>query len=91
VNINPAEDSLEYCSAKVHSLLKHAFIRQTVSDVPFGTILNGGIDSTAIMQFAHEKIHLNSEVATEKSRLQTFALGLPDYDKHFEVNLSWVL
>lgn len=74
-------DDLETTAAKVRELFQDAVKRQLVSDVPIGTMLSGGLDSSAISACA-------ARVFKEEGRgaLPTFSVDYLDNDKHFHVN-----
>jgi len=74
---------MDEAAAKVHFLLQDASFRQTVSDVPSGMLLSGGIDSCAITHFVCKKLQVEGKNVKE---FQTFSLGLPNYTEHFKVN-----
>jgi len=57
--------SMEECAEELYGLLKHAVIRQLVSDVPVGAYLSGGIDSSIITAVAARHIR----------RIRTFTGG----------------
>lgn len=56
----------------VRKSIKNAVERQMVSDVPVGTFLSGGLDSSAITAFAKE--------FTDGQKLQCFTIALDDAD-----------
>lgn len=62
------DDTFETAAAKVKSHLTRSVSMRMVADVPLGTFLSGGIDSSIISTLA----------AREKSRLETFSLGFKD-------------
>ncbi|MGN8644626.1 asparagine synthase (glutamine-hydrolyzing) [Gracilibacillus sp. HCP3S3_G5_1] len=75
----PHEDSIEETAKKVRSLLIDAVERQLVSDVPLGTFLSGGVDSSAITAIAANYLDQN-----QKDALQTFSIDYEDNDKYFK-------
>jgi asparagine synthase (glutamine-hydrolysing) len=68
VNQTPSNDSYEKAKQKVRKLLEESVEKRMIADVPFGSFLSGGIDSSII--------------ATISSRLtpnlHTFSLGFKD-------------
>jgi len=58
--------SLETCRDRVGELLASAVGLQVISDVPFGTLLSGGLDSSLISALARRHVG---------GRLRTFAMG----------------
>jgi len=76
----PHEDSLEITVEKVRSLVVDAITRQLVSDVPLGTLLSGGLDSSIITAIA-------ANAYRKKGRtLDTFSIDYVDNDKYFKAN-----
>lgn len=71
------KDSFEVTVEKVKYLVNDAITRQLVSDVPVGTFLSGGLDSSIISSIA------NSYFQEKNERLQTFSVTYEDNDKHF--------
>ncbi len=71
-------DSVEEVVAKVRSLVKDAIERQLVSDVPLGTFLSGGLDSSIISALAAARFQ------KEGKKLQTFSISYKDNEKHFK-------
>ena len=70
-------DSFEETVARVRHLVTDAIIRQTVSDVPIGTFLSGGLDSSIITAVCAE---------LEKNRggnLHTFSVDYENNDRYF--------
>jgi len=70
-NENEAKEQLE-------QLLKNAVSRRLMSDVPFGTFLSGGVDSSLVTALAQ---HSTSE------KLKTFSIGFDD-PKHNEAGFA---
>ena len=76
----PHSDSFDETVEKVRFLVTDAIKRQMVSDVPIGTFLSGGLDSSIISAIcAHE-------VATLGGQLPTFSVDYVDNDKYFTAN-----
>lgn len=76
----------------VHDALESAVKRQLMSDVPYGVLLSGGLDSSVISaiakKFAAHRIETNSTQAAWWPQLHSFAVGLkgaPDLAKAKEV------
>ncbi|GGM25122.1 asparagine synthetase B [Paraliobacillus quinghaiensis] len=72
-------ETLEETAQSVRTLLVDAVERQLVSDVPIGTFLSGGIDSSAITAIAanYLKKHKNQT-------LPTFSIDYEDNARYFE-------
>lgn len=66
---NPLQDYDE-CKAKLKDLLYDSVGRRLISDVPFGTFLSGGIDSTLISAIA-------KEIKADEG-IDTFSIGFED-------------
>ncbi|QDI92256.1 asparagine synthase (glutamine-hydrolyzing) [Salicibibacter halophilus] len=73
-NIDPEENA-----AIVGDLLKDAVERQLVSDVPVGTFLSGGVDSSALTALA-------SPHYSQERPLNTFSIDYKDNDRYFQRN-----
>lgn len=75
------EDDLETTAEKVRELFRDAVKRQLVSDIPVGTMLSGGLDSSAIAVCM-------AQVYKEENRgpLHTFSVDYIDNEKYFHVN-----
>ena len=89
-------DWMEYDAVKdnpasvkdIHDALEDAVRRQLMSDVPYGVLLSGGLDSSVISaiaeKFSEHRIEDNSETRAYGPRLHSFAVGLkgaPDLAK----------
>lgn len=70
-------DSFEETVEKVRFLVKDAICRQMVSDVPIGTFLSGGLDSSLISAICAEKMGETDQL------LNTFSLDYENNDIHF--------
>ena len=71
-------DSFDETVEKVRFLVKDAITRQLVSDVPVGTFLSGGLDSSIISSIA------NSYFNDKGQKLHTFSVTYEDNDKYFK-------
>ncbi len=74
---NLITDKLE-AKIKLHNLIKSSVEMRLVSDVPFGTFLSGGIDSSLVTAVA-SRIY--------KGKLKTFSIGFAD-PKHDETKYA---
>ena len=71
-------DSFAETAAHVRELLTDAVRRQLVSDVPIGTFLSGGLDSSLLSS-------LSSQVLRERGEtLHTFSVDYRDNDRYFQ-------
>ena len=73
----PHNDSFGQTVEKVRRLVEDAIQRQLVSDVPLGTFLSGGLDSSLISAVADKYYTECGE------RLQTFSVTYRDNEKYF--------
>ena len=71
-------DTFDQTVEKVRFLVKDAITRQLVSDVPVGTFLSGGLDSSIISSIA------NSYFKEKGQQLKTFSVTYEDNDKYFK-------
>ena len=69
-------ESFEETAEQVRYLVTDAICRQTVSDVPIGTFLSGGLDSSLI----------SAVCAGEMEDLHTFSVDYADNDRYFVPN-----
>ena len=70
-------DSFEETAAKVRELVLDAIKRQMVSDVPIGTFLSGGLDSSIISAVCAGEMNKRGEV------LRTFSVDYQNNDQYF--------
>ena len=73
-------DSFEETAECVRYLVTDAIERQMVSDVPIGTFLSGGLDSSIITAVCAR------EMAGRGERLKTFSVDYLNNDKYFQAN-----
>ncbi len=73
-------DSFDQTVEKVRYLVMDAIQRQMVSDVPIGTFLSGGLDSSLITAVCAR------EMAGRGERLNTYSVDYVDNDKYFQAN-----
>ncbi len=73
-------DSYEETIEKVRELLIDAVTRQLVSDVPIGTLLSGGLDSSVITAIAA------GYMKEQGKRLSTYSFDYEDNDKYFKAS-----
>ena len=82
VKNNPAS------AEEIHEALTAAVKRQLMSDVPYGVLLSGGLDSSVVSaiaeKFSEHRIEDDSQTRAYWPRLHSFAVGLkgaPDLEK----------
>ena len=73
-------ETFEQTVEKVRELVKDSITRQLVSDVPVGTFLSGGLDSSIISSIA------NSYFNEKGQKLMTFSVTYEDNDKFFKTS-----
>jgi len=73
-------DSLPDTIEKVRFLVSDAIQRQMVSDVPIGTFLSGGLDSSIISAVCAERMQEQGKI------LQTFSLDYLNNDRYFQAS-----
>ncbi|AHF07141.1 asparagine synthase (glutamine-hydrolyzing) [Desulfitobacterium metallireducens] len=77
----PSSDNLDQATTQVRELFLDAVKRQLVSDVPLGTLLSGGLDSSAITAIAAQ-----TYAEQGRSPLQTFSIDYLENEKYFQAN-----
>lgn len=75
------EHSLEETVENVRSLLQDSVERQLIADVPLGTFLSGGIDSSAISSIAARAFEREGRGA-----LHTYSIDYQDNQLYFQAN-----
>ncbi|SER86248.1 asparagine synthase (glutamine-hydrolysing) [Gracilibacillus ureilyticus] len=73
------DHSVEETAANVRKLLVDAVERQLVSDVPLGTFLSGGVDSSAITAIAANYLKKYNQAS-----LNTFSIDYEENDRYFK-------
>lgn len=71
-------DTFEQTAEKVRELVIDSVTRQMVSDVPIGTFLSGGLDSSIISAICANRLR------DEGKQLCTFSVDYKNNDKHFK-------
>lgn len=86
--VRDAPVDYEASRVAVRSALEDAVKRQLMSDVPYGVLLSGGLDSSVISavarKFSEKRIEDNGQTTAYWPRLHSFAVGLkgaPDLGK----------
>ena len=84
----PAEEAEKQAVSSIHDALEAAVKRQLMSDVPYGVLLSGGLDSSVISaiaaRYASHRIETDGAEKAWWPRLHSFAVGLkgaPDLEK----------
>ena len=70
-------ESFEETAETVRYLVMDAIKRQTVSDVPLGTFLSGGLDSSIITKICSDVFHIRGDV------LKTFSVDYENNSQYF--------
>ncbi|OPA80296.1 asparagine synthase (glutamine-hydrolyzing) [Paenibacillus selenitireducens] len=75
-------EDVDATAVMVRELLQDTLERQLVSDVPIGTLLSGGLDSSALTALA---VQYYQRTGSSKT-LSTFSIDYVDNDKYFTAN-----
>ncbi|MBD1372028.1 asparagine synthase (glutamine-hydrolyzing) [Hazenella sp. IB182357] len=75
------EDDFDTTVERVRTLFQQAVERQLVSDVPLGTMLSGGLDSSAISSWAAHIFKRDG-----RGPLHTYSIDYHDNEKYFHEN-----
>ncbi|MFC4769332.1 asparagine synthase (glutamine-hydrolyzing) [Effusibacillus consociatus] len=78
---HPHEEDLDTTVAHLRELLLDSIERQLVSDVPIGTLLSGGLDSSVITAVA-----ANAFKREGRGKLATYSIDYVDNDVHFKAH-----
>ncbi|MFF7249328.1 asparagine synthase (glutamine-hydrolyzing) [Embleya sp. NPDC008237] len=70
-------DDLDTTAAHVRELLRDTVTRQLVADVPLGSLLSGGVDSSAVSALAAEAL------GRDGAKLDTYSVDFPGADTGF--------
>ncbi|QHE51404.1 asparagine synthase (glutamine-hydrolyzing) [Pontibacillus sp. HMF3514] len=81
VESKPHTENAEETAARIRELFHDAVTRQLISDVPVGTFLSGGVDSSAITSIAAD--HMKKE---GRGTLKTYSIDYEDNQKYFKSN-----
>jgi asparagine synthase (glutamine-hydrolysing) len=100
MQVNPSLGDARVAAPMVAEAVETAVKRQMVSDVPLGSFLSGGLDSSAVAAFARRELGSGSrlqcfsiEVADDSTTAEGFAEDLPyarKVAKHLDVDLHVV-
>ncbi|HEX5569615.1 MAG TPA: asparagine synthase (glutamine-hydrolyzing), partial [Streptomyces sp.] len=78
-------DDLETTVATVRGLLEDIVERQMVADVTVGTLLSGGLDSSAVTALAAAALAKQGR----KKPLQAFSVDFRGHENRFQSNVQW--
>ncbi|AJT42764.1 asparagine synthase [Psychromicrobium lacuslunae] len=73
-------DDLETTIATVRELLEDTAKHQLIADVPIGTLLSGGLDSSALTALAAEQLNLSGEA------VRSFSVDFAGYEEEFKAD-----
>ncbi|MBB3109861.1 asparagine synthase (glutamine-hydrolyzing) [Paenibacillus phyllosphaerae] len=77
----PHTENVDETAATVRELLQDTVQRQLLSDVPLGTLLSGGLDSSILTTLA-----VRHYEETGQGKFKTFSVDYVDNDKHFKAH-----
>lgn len=73
-------DDLDTTIATVRELLEDTAKHQLIADVPLGTLLSGGLDSSALTALAAEQLNLSGEA------VRSFSVDFAGYEEEFKAD-----
>lgn len=78
-------DNLDTTIGEVRDLLEDIVERQLVADVPVGTLLSGGLDSSAVTALAARLLHAQGV----REPFPAFSIDFEGHEQRFESNVQW--
>lgn len=81
--VNP-ESKIANQESKVLEVMRDSVAHHMISDVPVGSFLSGGVDSSIIATLMEEVISQESIVNSEKRKLKTFTVGFKELSEGVE-------
>ena len=81
----PHTDDLPTTVNRVRELLEDIVERQLIADVTVGTLLSGGLDSSAVTALAVRALAAQGE----RQPLRAFSVDFKGHDERFESNVQW--
>jgi len=85
LNAREHTDTLEETIEHVRELMTDIVERQVVSDVPLGTLLSGGLDSSALTVLAANAMKKQGN----NEPLKAFSIDFVGYEDQFSSNVQW--
>ncbi|MHC0433247.1 asparagine synthase (glutamine-hydrolyzing) [Streptomyces sp. O3] len=82
----PHDDDLDTTIDHVRTLLEDIIERQLIADVPVGTLLSGGLDSSAITALAAKTLREQGS----PERIKAFSIDFKDNEETFRDNGIWM-